>query len=565
MEEIMKKLLALSLMLILAIAIWAQGLETFDNFDYTSTNYIDGNFTGENGVVWNYYHVTGATAGANSNPIEGNGMILRRSAVPSRIVSNPIPNGIGNFSVEMRKAYTSVGDRQVALYINDNWFADSEVFGSTSGADETVHIFEVNGVNVPGDFTLEIRHIQGNDQNRQLTIDNITWTAYGSGMQFVANPVFNPPAGHYPSLINVAISTTTEGAAIYYTLDGSEPSQNSTLYSTPIPISSPTALKARGYKEGFEPSAIQTAQYGFYVNVMDLAELRSQAADNNTVYHIPGEVILSFKQSNRNQKYVEDGSAGILIDDTGHAITTDYEIGDGISGLTGKLNPYFETLQFLPTVDPGAATSHGNDLEIPVLTISELTADIGINQYQSRMVQINNVSIDDASGNYTTNPAENYTISDPTGSMTFRTTFFNVDYIDTPMHTGVITMRGIIAHFQDTVQITPRMLADFNPLANEELVASPSGISLKGNYPNPFNPHTTIEFNMEKAAPAQIEIYNQKGQIIKTIDVVNAHKGINTLSWNGTDNSGRGVSSGVYYFRLKSGSYSSTKKMVLMK
>ncbi|MDD3536571.1 MAG: FlgD immunoglobulin-like domain containing protein, partial [Candidatus Cloacimonetes bacterium] len=245
--------------------------------------------------------------------------------------------------------------------------------------------------------------------------------------------------------------------------------------------------------------------------------------------------------------------------------TTDYEIGDGISGLTGKLNPYFETLQFLPTVDPGAATSHGNDLEIPVLTISELTADIGINQYQSRMVQINNVSIDDASGNYTTNPAENYTISDATGSMTFRTTFFNVDYIDTPMHTGVITMRGIIAHFQDTVQITPRMLADFNPLANEELVASPSGISLKGNYPNPFNPHTTIEFNMEKAAPAQIEIYNQKGQIIKTIDVANAHKGINTLSWNGTDNSGRGVSSGVYYFRLKSGSYSSTKKMVLMK
>lgn len=565
MEEIMKKLLALSLMLIVAIAIWAQGLETFDNYTYTGTSYQDGSFTGENGVVWNYFAVTGSVAGTNDNSIEGNGMILRRSEAPSRIKSNPIPNGIGNFSVEMRKAYTSVGDRQLALYINDNWVADSQTFGGTSGGDPTVLVFSVNGVNVPGDFTLEIRNIQGATQNRQVTIDNITWTAYGSGMQFVANPVFNPPAGHYPSMINVAISTTTEGANIYYTLDGSEPTQNSTLYASPIPISTPTILKARGFKTGFEPSAITTAQYGFYVNVMDIAELRAQAADNNTVYHLPGEVILSFKQTNRNQKYVQDSDAGILIDDTGHVITTNYEIGDGISGLTGKLNQYFETLQFIPTVDPGAATSHNNELTVPIVTIADLTADIGINQYQSRVVQINNVQIENPSGNYATNPAQNYVINDPTGSMTFRTTFFNVDYIDTPMHTGVITMRGIIAHFQSTVQITPRMLADFNPVANEDQVISPRGIVLKGNYPNPFNPNTTIEFNMDKAAPAQVEIYNQKGQLIRTLDMAYANKGINTLSWNGTDNSGRGVSSGVYYFRLKSGSYSSTKKMVLMK
>ena len=145
----MKKALILIICLVAALSVWAQGLETFANFDYAETAYVDGSFVGEGGITWNYFHVTGAVAGANDNSIDGNGMILRRSAVPSRIVSDPIPNGIGNFSVQMRKAYTSAGDRQVALYINDVWVADSQIFGGASGADPTIHEFIVNGINIP--------------------------------------------------------------------------------------------------------------------------------------------------------------------------------------------------------------------------------------------------------------------------------------------------------------------------------------------------------------------------------------------------------------------------------
>ncbi|MCB5295499.1 MAG: T9SS type A sorting domain-containing protein, partial [Candidatus Cloacimonetes bacterium] len=73
------------------------------------------------------------------------------------------------------------------------------------------------------------------------------------------------------------------------------------------------------------------------------------------------------------------------------------------------------------------------------------------------------------------------------------------------------------------------------------------------------------KFQMGKAAPATIEIYNQKGQIVKSFDFAQAKAGVNNIVWNGLDNNGSSVSSGVYFFRLKSGSYSSTKKMVLMK
>jgi len=561
----MKKMITLTICLIAAVAVWAQGLETFDNFDYTGTSYVDGDFVGENGIVWNYYHVTGAVAGSNDNSIDGNGMILRRSEVPSRIVSGPIPGGIGNFSVQMRKAYTSAGDRQLALYINDIWIADSQIFGGTQGGDETVYEFVVNGVNVPGEFTMEIRNIQGGSSNRQVTIDNISWTAYGSGMQFVSNPTFDPPAGYYADPINVTISCTTENASIYYTTDGSDPDESSTLFTAPILVNSPTTIKARGYADGYEPSAIVVANYGFVVPVNDLAQLRQQEADNETVYQVTSPVILTFQQSNRNQKYFQDSSAAILVDDQPGTITSTYEIGDAVVGLTGKLNYYFETLQFIPTQDPGQAVSSGNDVDVPTLTIADINGDIGFNNYQSRLVLINEVSFVNPSGVYETNPAVNYEITDATGQMTFRTSFYDVDYIGTPMHTGTFNIMGIIAHYQSTAQITPRMLADFNPVSIDDPSLVPGQVKLLGNYPNPFNPTTTIQFQMERSVPAEIVIYNQKGQIVKRFDNIRTQPGMNSLVWDGLDNNGSIVTSGVYFFRLKSGSYSSTRKMVLMK
>ena len=96
----MKKMLILSICLVAAVAVWGQGLETFTNYDYTGTNYVDGSFVGDGGVTWNYFHVTGSVAGDNNNSIEGNGMVLRRSAVPSRIVSATIPNAIPPLTIE---------------------------------------------------------------------------------------------------------------------------------------------------------------------------------------------------------------------------------------------------------------------------------------------------------------------------------------------------------------------------------------------------------------------------------------------------------------------------------
>ena len=88
---------------------------------------------------------------------------------------------------------------------------------------------------------------------------------------------------------------------------------------------------------------------------------------------------------------------------------------------------------------------------------------------------------------------------------------------------------------------------------------------LLGNYPNPFNPETTISYSTKGDAPVAIEIYNVKGQLVKTLLDGSKAAGTHQLKWNGTDTLNRPVANGVYYFKMIAGRYSSTKKMILMR
>lgn len=386
----------------------------------------------------------------------------------------------------------------------------------------------------------------------------------GGGEQ-AATPTFNPPAGVYASAVNVTISSTTPGAQIRYTTNGSEPTATSTLYSTPIAISTSTTLKAVAFATGMDPSYVATAAYTFPVMVSNIAALRAANADGTTVYHLSGQVFLTFQQTFRHQKFIQDATGAILIDDYNSVITTPYNVGDGITGITGTLNRYStQMLQFWPTMNSPAATSTGNSIPTPVVTIADINNNIEM--YQSRMVRINTVHLESATGNYASGMS--YNLLDASGTTVLRTQFYDADYIlePTPMHTGNFNLRAIVTQFNNTTQVTPRMLTDFNPpVANDDEVIVAAGANLIGNYPNPFNPETTIQFSLDKAAPAQVTVYNQKGQVVKNYNLTMAAKGITSLEWNGKDDNGLSVSSGVYYFRLKSGSYSSTKKMVLMK
>jgi Peptidase family C25/Propeptide_C25/FlgD Ig-like domain len=101
---------------------------------------------------------------------------------------------------------------------------------------------------------------------------------------------------------------------------------------------------------------------------------------------------------------------------------------------------------------------------------------------------------------------------------------------------------------------------------DDELISV--GSKLYQNYPNPFNPSTTISFDLsaENNQNAELVIYNLKGQKIRTFDILSGEEGQSSITWDGTDNSYKSVSSGIYFYKLVIGKkVADTRKCLLIK
>ncbi|MBU0982400.1 MAG: T9SS type A sorting domain-containing protein [candidate division Zixibacteria bacterium] len=93
----------------------------------------------------------------------------------------------------------------------------------------------------------------------------------------------------------------------------------------------------------------------------------------------------------------------------------------------------------------------------------------------------------------------------------------------------------------------------------------PGDYNVSHNYPNPFNPATTIEFSLAERSYVTIEVFNLLGQKVKSLIEREESAGSYTVTWNGTDEAGESVSTGVYLYRFKAGDHVETKKMLLLK
>ena len=221
-------------------------------------------------------------------------------------------------------------------------------------------------------------------------------------------------------------------------------------------------------------SSVSTAEYIFPVDIADIATLRMQAEDG-TVYNLTGEAFLTFQQSYRNKKYIQDGTAGIEIDDSPGAITTSYTIGDGITGIIGTLNTYNGMLQFQPSFDPGAATSTGNTINPTILTATEFVNDF--ESYEGQLVHVDNLMFADA-GNFSN--GQTYGTSDPySNTMNFRTSFYSVDYIGTAIPSQRVGITGIANMNSNNPYLTARDAADME-LVPPGVPLSSGGILIAG-------------------------------------------------------------------------------------
>jgi len=107
------------------------------------------------------------------------------------------------------------------------------------------------------------------------------------------------------------------------------------------------------------------------------------------------------------------------------------------------------------------------------------------------------------------------------------------------------------------------------PEVGNDNVLIPVRTELTGNFPNPFNPTTTIKYALHEDSRVNLEIFNIKGQKVKTLADGNQSAGYHTIIWDGKDNNGRTAASGLYFYKMASesnnGDYTSIKKMILLK
>ncbi len=94
----------------------------------------------------------------------------------------------------------------------------------------------------------------------------------------------------------------------------------------------------------------------------------------------------------------------------------------------------------------------------------------------------------------------------------------------------------------------------------------PHNFVLHNNYPNPFNPITTIKFELPKSTNVKLAIYNIIGNLVKMLyNDKQLESGYYSINWDGKDENGKVVSSGVYFYKMETEDFIETKKMILLK
>ena len=175
----MKKFYSLVAAVILAVTVNAQGAETFESQTALTATYADGSFNGEtSGVTVNYVHSRNEGLGtADSYPINGKGLMLRRADEPSSVEFTINNGGVGTFTFSYRKAFTGgTNNRVLAVLVDGVEKTLIPAFGA-AGADATVYT-STTTVNKTGVVKIKITYPAGTAPgNKQITIYNVSWTA----------------------------------------------------------------------------------------------------------------------------------------------------------------------------------------------------------------------------------------------------------------------------------------------------------------------------------------------------------------------------------------------------
>ncbi|MFN7014202.1 MAG: T9SS type A sorting domain-containing protein [Bacteroidia bacterium] len=565
----MKKLYTL-LFLSISLLSLSQGNINFDtggnwtvganaNFaGYSNHSYSDGVFTATGGEV-----IRNTTAAQDGFPgALGTYSFRLRDNATTNLIMTIASGGVGNFSFAVRR-WDAAPDTNFTVEYSTNG-GTNWTFSSTINAAVTSdsNWKTVNGVINSSNTNIQIR-IRSNGTTERIIVDDFIWTAPSSNPTLVisspANGTLYNPATTSVNInfatSNFVIATAGNGNGhLNYTINGG--SVISKFDNTAIAL---TSLTPGTYNLALElvddsnvslsPTVTQTVSFTIqsYNIATNLNDVRLDVLNNGIgrYYEITGEAIVTFARSAtyRNQKYIQDATAAILIDDVAGIITNPFIIGDGITGLRGQTTYFNGVLQIVP-LENNSPSSNGNVITPQVVTINNINASI--EQYESELVKINNVTFADGNGSNSFVVNTNYSISDG-NTMNFRTLFAEVNYVT---NSNIIpsTPYSIVVLVAKNVTIPQVVARSFEDVT----LSSSSFNAIDGlkMYPNPLKGNT-LYLTSTANADMSVQIFDVLGKEVIKSNVMN-----NTVNVSG-------LNTGVYIVRITEEGKTATRKLVI--
>jgi hypothetical protein len=379
------------------------------------------------------------------------------------------------------------------------------------------------------------------------------------------NTVFNPLTTSVDISLatnNFNVANGTGNGHIKYTINGGTAIMKYDTTPIAIPVTSGNSYTVaielvNNSSQSLSPAVGVTVTFTVdtFVTVADLAALRAHVAANGAgkYYQVSSSPVVTYTRTIRNQKYVQDTSGGILIDDNVTApgvITTSVTAGDAISGLKGQSVLFSGLLQLTPVANVTVASS-GNTVTPQVVTIAELNnaSAITAGTYESKLVQINGVTFDTTTANFPASNATAANINLTIGSdvLTFRTAFSEANYMGTAKPTSATNIIALVGRFNTTSQVTSRNTTDLNVPLSSSSFDNINGLTM---YPNPLSGNT-LNITSTANAAMSVQIFDLLGKEVMKANVVNNAVNVAKLT------------AGVYVVKITEEGKTATRKLVI--
>lgn len=344
-------------------------------------------------------------------------------------------------------------------------------YSTAAGEDQHLEAI-ITGLFIPDGWPFTITWISdnvgtGSGSSRQIGISEVEVEAL-EGL-FLSAPEVEPFSDTYLDPISISMFSFDPDTEIRYTLNGENPTSESTLYTEPFMLGDSAELRARAFavdpESPFQPSPVTTRNYVLPIIVTELADVREPQLGR--LYKFDTEIIVSFIDLGsppfRNQAYLQDDTGGIFVDDPGGFLNApeNLSVGDGLTGLVGTFSVFSDQLQFTPSLSAGTVTSSGNTLEPVIVDLDELFGNFL--EYRYRLVEITSATFTNADGETAFGVGGSVQpVTDVSGAGEFYV-YFSTNYIGTPIPTGSLNITGI-THSRNTGNfISARSLDDFQP------------------------------------------------------------------------------------------------------